>query len=110
MKLSELRPCDECGKQIAPIFYIVRASIAVIDAKATNQTLGLMQYFGGGSAGLALAEVMGGSSDVVKIGGDEDERLWTEIFLCQKCHLKPINLAALAEKISDREDEEEEGA
>ena len=108
MKLSEIRPCDECGGQIAPIFYVVRSSIAMFDSKATNQTLGLMQYFGGGTAGLALAEVMGGRSEVVKIGGYEDERLWTEIILCQECYMKKVNLALLAEKISDRESDSED--
>jgi len=106
MKLSELRPCDNCGGPIVPIFYVVRSSIAVFNADATNQNLGLMKMFRGS---LALAETMSSQPEIVKIGGDEDKQLWVEIYLCQNCYIGDVNLALLAEKIG-KQDEESEGA
>lgn len=110
MKLSDLRPCDNCGGAIAPIFNIVKTSIAVINTGSANKTLGLAQYFGEGSAGLALAEVMGDQSDAVKIGSEHAKELETEIFLCQECHMTEINLAVIVEKIAARNTPTEEAA
>lgn len=99
MKLSELRPCDHCGGPVIPIFYVVKASIAVFNANATNENLGLMRMLGGS---LSLAEVMSSEPEAVKIGGEEDKQLWTEIILCQNCYCSDMNLAVLAEQISAR--------
>lgn len=97
MKLSEIRPCDNCGGPITPHFYVVRMSIALFNPKATNQVLGMAQYFGGH---LALAELFSPHEDVVTVAMDEKEHkvLQTELFLCQDCYLRPVNLAELAEK------------
>jgi len=96
MKLSEIRPCDNCGGPLVPIFYVVRSSIAVFNPDATNEMLGLTRMFHGS---LALAEIMGSKPDAVKIGGDEEENLLIEIYLCQACYIGDVNLALLAEKI-----------
>ena len=105
MKLSEIRPCDNCGGVIVPIFYVVRTSIAVFNADATNEMLGLARMFRGS---LALAETMGSQPEAVKIGGEENKELWVEIYLCQDCYVRNVNLAVLAEKIG-KQDEESDG-
>lgn len=97
MKLSNLRPCDNCGGKIAPLFYVVRTSIAVINPDAANETLGLTQMFRGS---LSLAEAFSSKPDAVKIGGDENKELMSEIFLCQNCYFGDVNVAVLVEKIA----------
>lgn len=95
MKLSALRPCDACGGVIAPHFYVVRTSVALIKPYEANQTLNLAQLFNGS---LALAEALGPTNSV-KVGGEEYPELWTELFLCTSCYLSgEHNLAVLAER------------
>ncbi|MBP8055166.1 MAG: hypothetical protein KA314_04960 [Chloroflexi bacterium] len=94
MKLSELRPCDQCRGKLAPIFYVVRVSLAVIKADAANATLGLMQMFRGN---LGLAEAFSPQPNAITVAGDEEPKLWTELFLCQDCYVGEVNLAMLAE-------------
>lgn len=99
MKLSNLRPCDNCGGAFkGGIFNVVRTSLAFVSPKAANQVLGLSQVFGGA---LALAEVMSPEPNAVKIGMDEDKALMTEILLCQECFISELNYAVLAEKVND---------
>ena len=100
MKLSNLRPCDNCGGAFkGGIFNVVRTSLAFVSPKAANQVLGLNQYFGGA---LGLAEAMAPEPDAVKIAMDEDKTLMTEILLCQECFMSDLNYAILAEKVNDR--------
>ena len=97
MKLSQVRPCDNCGKPIAPIFYVIRTSIAVFNANATNEMLGLARMFHGS---LALAETLGSQPEAVTVGSDQDHHLQDEIFLCQDCYVSNVNIAVLVEKVS----------
>lgn len=98
MKLSELRPCDACGGALAPIFVVVRTSLAVFNQRAVNSTLGMTRMFGNTPAALAIAEVMGAEPEVVKIAGEEDPKLWNEAFLCLNCHtMESHNVAMLTE-------------
>jgi hypothetical protein len=95
MKLSELKPCAVCEGKIAPLWYVVRFSMAMISPRAANGVMGLAQIFGGN---LALAEVMAPEPDCVKVMGDEEPELMTEINICQSCVLeKSLNLAMLME-------------
>lgn len=95
MKLSELRPCDSCDKPIAPLFYVIRISQAMVMPTA-NQVLGLTQYFNGN---LALAETMAPADDVVKVFADEAKELQYELLLCTDCvMMQEINLAVLMAK------------
>ena len=88
LKLSDLRPCDGCGGKIAPLFYVVRTEMAVVNTVDANQVLGLRQIFQGS---LGLAEAMA-PAEPVKLGGPE---LTTELFFCQECYLeKPLAHAA----------------
>jgi hypothetical protein len=107
MRLSDLRPCDNCGGKIYPMFYVVRSSIVILNADQANKTLGLARFFGGGAPGLAMAEVMGPEADNVRIGGDVHKELWTEIYLCQDCHMSDVNLAIVEEKIAKRNEANE---
>jgi len=96
MKLSDLRPCDSCGGKIAPIFYIVKSNIALIDARAANRILGLNQMFGGGAPG--LAKVFSPDGDEVTKG---DPKLETELFLCATCYCERLCIAQLVEHRSE---------
>lgn len=100
MKLSEIRPCDKCGGPIAPIFQVVRMSIAVFDPAAVNQTLGIHRMFGGKA--LRLAEAMSPQPECVTVGSDKEPELETLLLLCQSCYCDDINLAVLAEKVTDQ--------
>ena len=94
MKLSELRPCDSCGGKITPQFYVIRSSIALFTSQA-SRVVGMTLYLGS----LALAEVVSPADEVVMVAMDSDEHkaLMVELFICQECFIKPINLALLTE-------------
>ena len=95
MKLSQLRPCDNChGPLSHGHFYVVRVTQALVLPRTTNQVLGLTQYFGGN---LALAEMFAPDDDAIKILGDEQKELMYEFLLCQDCFLRPVDLAMLME-------------
>ena len=84
MKLSQLRPCASCKGKLAPVWYVIRVSQAMLKPCATNQVLGLAQMFGGS---LSLAETMAPESDCVLVMGDQEPSLMTEIHVCQECFL-----------------------
>lgn len=93
MKLSEIRPCDNCGGAIAPNFYVVDVSLAMLKPQATNQVLGLVQMFGGS---LALAEAMSPDAEAALVMGDEDRTLRTRLVLCTECLAgRPANIGQL---------------
>ena len=99
MKLSELKPCAVCKGKIAPIWYVVRISQAMLKPQATNQVMGLMQMFGGN---LAVAEAMAPDTDCVMVMGDEEPSLMTEINICQNCFLHgSLDLVILTEAAND---------
>lgn len=89
MKLSDLRPCDGCGGSVAPVFYVLRVSTAVVSPDAAHQVLGLRQMFGGS---LALAEVFAPAEPVVQVDGE------TEIRLCVQCYCGERCIGALVEQ------------
>lgn len=101
MKVSQLRPCDHCAGPIAPAFYVVRFSQALINAQAVNEFMGMYRFFGG-RAGPALVENFApASTDAALIFGDKDKQLETELLICQDCFTGPINLAMLMERRID---------
>lgn len=106
MKLSEMRPCAVCGGKLTPFWYVARISQAMLNPRAANETLGLMQMFGGN---LALAEVMGSRPDCVMIMGDAEPSLMTELHICQECFLmKPLDMGILLEKANRNKEAEVE--
>lgn len=99
MKLSEIRPCDNCSGPLSQgHFYVVRVSQALVLPKPFHQVMGLTQYFGFQPGALALAEVMAPDADVIKVFGDEKPELMQEFLLCMECYLRPLDLAVLMEK------------
>lgn len=98
MKVSELRPCDKCHGRIAPHFYVVRLSQALIRPAAINQFMGMHQFFGG-RASMALVENFAPEADkAAVVFGDDDPTLMTELYLCQDCVIGgAIDLAMLIE-------------
>jgi len=100
MKLSDVRPCDNCGGPIAPIFYAISITHALFDQSKTNMVLGLNNMFGG--AALPLAEAMSGAEPVVKLS-EKDKEMETEIFLCSNCCIgQAVDLGKLMQAAWDR--------
>jgi len=93
MKLTEIRPCDSCGGKIAPQFYVLRLSLAMFKPSAVNSTMGIAQITGS----LAIAETLSPDPEVVTVMGDEDKRLWMELYLCPDCCMKDLNILGLIE-------------
>ena len=102
MKLSEMRPCAKCHGKVAPIWYVLRVSQAMINPRAGNQVLGMMQMLGGN---LALAETIAPEPDCVLVMGDKEPALMTELNLCQGCFMEGgIDLALLMEASGERDE------
>ena len=54
MKISELKPCENCGGKIAPVFYRVTVEQIAVDGNAVARMLGLSAMLNGS---LGVAEV-----------------------------------------------------
>ena len=63
LESSAMGPCVACGRQLLetglPIFFRIEAKQCGLDAEAIRRHVGLAMHFGGGGAGLALADAMG---------------------------------------------------
>lgn len=95
MKLSELRPCDNCGGPVGTTFNILRHSIVAVNAEKANRVLGMAQFFQGH---LGLAEVMGPEDNPVIIAGEFNPVLWTDLFICQDCYYqKHLSIPSMME-------------
>lgn len=98
IKLSEIRPCDNCGGKIAPIFLVVEIKTAVFNERNVNAVLGVNQIFGGRA--LRLAEVMApGADDAVEVL--ENEESVTKLFICQRCYAGDLCLLEIGAKIQE---------
>jgi hypothetical protein len=99
VKVSELRPCDNCAGPIAPTFYVVRFSQAIINAAAVNEFMGMHQFFQGKASAALVENFAPAAGDAALVFGDKDKTLETELFVCQRCVLAgPIDLAMLQER------------
>ena len=96
MKLSELKPCLNCGGKVAPIFFQITLTRHLIDGVKTNQVLGLNRYFGGV---LGLAEAMAPSDDVTVEIDSHDA------FLCTECFMQSSILTNLFSSLLENNDE-----
>ena len=77
------------------MFFRVKIETMGIDVANVRRHAGLEDYFGGGNAGAALADVMGPSLDIASpIGGNNE----VELLVCQSCALEPRPLMLLLEK------------
>ena len=102
MKLSELRPCDRCGKPIAPIFYRVVVEQHLVNPEAANEVLGLRQMVGS----LRLAETMASRPDATTALAPLTETL----LLCQSCGIYAMGPAIEAKNERSRQGEPEQAA
>jgi hypothetical protein len=100
LKLSELRPCDNCGQKLVPFFQHIQIRHAIFNANNVNATLGLVHMWGG--KGLGIAEAMSPGGDTAVEVLDESEATRT-LFICNDCFTEPLNFAVLAEKLAARE-------
>ena len=93
MERSELRPCGVCGKGLChtgmPLFYKVTVQRYGIDARRVREMAGLEMFFGGGSAGAVLADVMGPHSDIAF-----PITAVSEILVCEDCSTGKAHLIA----------------
>lgn len=109
MKLSEIHPCDNCGGKLGPVFYVLRFSSAVVNAREANEVLGLTQYFGGA---LGLAEVMAPRDEVVHVAMDDDDpeirSLMIEAIICNDCYTSKLVLGLVAEKVRARQEHKDD--
>ncbi len=86
LKRREIERCVACGGGLAksgPIFYRVRVERFIFDSSAIQRRHGLEEFFGGGTQGAALAEVMGDDADLAKTLDDPPAAL-----LCQACAMR----------------------
>jgi hypothetical protein len=86
----------------------MKISLSFVSPRATQEVLGMSQFFGGIHT-LPLAEVFAPSSDdAVIIGGEKEPDLWNHLFICQDCALtKELNLGQLIEKVNSLKKDKE---
>lgn len=107
MKLSEAKPCANCGGPLLrpPMgtWYVLRISQAMVNPNAANAVLGTAQILGGHRG---LAEVMApAADDAIWILGDKQRELMTEIHLCFDCATSELSIAMLVEAVNRRTEE-----
>lgn len=105
MKLTDLRPCDQCGGPVGQHFYVLDVSQAMVSPRAANEVLGTAMILGGiqNPGALAIAEVMAPRADeAVMVFGEKDLALNTRLLVCQDCVFGSIELAMLLEAASQR--------
>jgi hypothetical protein len=100
MKLSKIKPCCICHGELlhppAGNWYVLRVSIAMLNAGAFNEVMGLCQMYGGLNA-LPIAEAMAPRpEDVVMVLADKDPRLMTELHVCMNCFVRKLGLLPTA--------------
>jgi hypothetical protein len=97
MKVSELRPCDNCGGKIAPSFFRLKVTQALINADAVNEFLGMHQFFGGRASHALVENFAPKAHDAVLFFGDKDPQLETTLLICVSCAIgAPLDLGTAA--------------
>lgn len=103
MKLSDLRPCDNCGGPIGYAFHVFKYSFAAVNPRAVHELSGLSMMLGSPQ----LAEVMGAhQDDAVQLLADQEDdegkvEGWHEFFLCTDCFCGDVNVGVMLEKKAD---------
>jgi hypothetical protein len=95
MKRHDIQKCGLCGKGIAhnglPFFYVIEIQRFCLNKQAIHEQAGLEMFFGGGSQGAMLADVMGANSDIAKPINEEKGKLW----ICEDCSTNNRTLVAI---------------
>lgn len=102
MKISEVRPCDNCSKPLAEAgtFYVIDFSHAIVSRAAYRELIGLAMMLGDS---VTLAEVMSPNPEIITVFGDAEPSLRTRLLICNTCFITgTIDLAAAAERLADR--------
>jgi len=109
-RILDLRPCDNCNGPVNTLFQVVRFSVAVVNVAAVNELFGMNQFFQGkASAGLLENfTTFGDSGFTIAMDKPESKVLMTELYICQSCFLKPLDLQLLSERMHDRARRKEE--
>lgn len=110
MKLSDLRPCDGCGKPLTnqPYggrslqFYRVRVTTVLVNPRALQQVAAMAQFFGGKS--LQLAEIFSPDPDVAVPLSEREPQCETELLLCMTCYCCSREAGGLAGMVERREE------
>lgn len=98
MRISEIRPCDNCGGHLATGSYAIDVSLVVVNPQAVRQVVGLMTMFNGA---LGLAEAFAPQPDAVVIAGDKEPSLRTRLLIGQSCVMdKPLDIPILLERVN----------
>jgi len=109
MKVTDLRPCDNCGGPIAPSFYIVRMTMAFIKPAAIDEFMGMHKFFGGRASPALVENFAPAAADAVIVAGDKEPSLMTEAFVCAKCYIdRDLDLPMLQERVQARHRRAEE--
>lgn len=88
MKQRDIQFCARCRKGLAHHGHrsFLKASTQrfVLDARAIQSQHGLEMFFGGGSSGAALAQIMGPDPDIATPVGPG-----TSVLICDACLIDP---------------------
>lgn len=101
MKLTDLRPCDQCDGAVGLNFQVIRFSLALVKPQAVNEFMGMHQFFGGRASNALVENFAPSAADAVTIAMDvaEFKPLMTELFICHGCFMRgALDLPVLAEK------------
>lgn len=98
MNLSELRPCDHCGKHVAPIFFRLTVEQHVINQNAVREYAGLATMFGSAP----LADVFGSYGNRATEPASK-----AELLLCTACFCSDHGVAVAWETRLKAEDARE---
>lgn len=103
--LRDLRPCARCGGPVGSIFYIVRASVAMVNTQTVNQFLGMHQFFGGQAPASLVETFVPGVEQAVTVAGDKEPSLMAELAICHRCyHSHALDLPLLIERVREQDD------
>lgn len=101
--LHDLRPCAHCGGPVGLLFYVVRASVAVVNRGTAQQFLGMHHFFGGHAPSALVDNFVPGVETAVTVAGDQEPSLMAELSICPRCyHSEALDLPLLIERVREQ--------
>lgn len=102
--LRDLKPCANCGGPVGALFYIVRASLAMVHTGVVNEYLGMHQFFGGRAPAALVENFVPGAEQAVTVAGDKEPSLMAEVPICMTCyHQRGLDLPLLIERVREQD-------